>query len=78
MYEKTLHRIEGEVHMNMEPVKGTWKQVQDKVQERWSQQINDELTFIAGHREKLTRLILERSGYQTDGTGQSKEDFFHS
>lgn len=48
--------------MNMDQVKGKWKQFTGSVQERWGELTNDEIEQIKGEREQLEGKIQERYG----------------
>lgn len=48
--------------MNSDQMKGNWKQVKGKVQEKWGELTDDELDQIAGDREQLIGKIQEKYG----------------
>lgn len=48
--------------MNMDQLKGKWKQFTGSVQERWGELTNDEIDQINGEREQLVGKIQERYG----------------
>ena len=57
--------------MNMEQVKGKWKQFKGSVQEHWGELTNDEIDQINGEREQLVGKIQERYGKSKE---EARED----
>ena len=52
----------GRVIMNWDRVKGNWKQLKEKVQEKWGKLTDNELDQIDGRREQLLGKLQERYG----------------
>ncbi|MDU9005189.1 CsbD family protein [Sedimentitalea todarodis] len=48
--------------MNWDQVKGEWKIMKGKAQERWGELTDDELDQAAGEREQLEGLVQKRYG----------------
>jgi uncharacterized protein YjbJ (UPF0337 family) len=48
--------------MNWDQVAGKWNQAKGSVKERWGKLTEDDLTVIAGNRDKLLGKIQERYG----------------
>jgi uncharacterized protein YjbJ (UPF0337 family) len=48
--------------MNWDQVAGNWKQFQGTVKEKWGKLTDDDLTVIAGKRDKLLGKIQEKYG----------------
>ncbi|SFP88484.1 CsbD family protein [Tranquillimonas alkanivorans] len=48
--------------MNWDEIKGNWKQMKGRAQERWGEITGDELDQAQGNREQLEGLIQERYG----------------
>lgn len=48
--------------MNIEQLKGQWKQVKGDAQARWGELTNDELDQVEGNHQKLVGLIQEKYG----------------
>jgi uncharacterized protein YjbJ (UPF0337 family) len=48
--------------MNWDQVEGNWKQFRGSVKERWGKLTDDDLTVIAGARDRLVGKIQERYG----------------
>jgi len=49
--------------MNWDQIEGNWKQVAGKAKEKWGQLTDDDMTAIAGKRERLAGKLQERYGY---------------
>ena len=49
--------------MNWDQIEGNWKQFSGKVQQKWGQLTDDDLTAIAGKRALLAGKLQERYGY---------------
>ena len=52
--------------MNLDPIKGNWKQATGKVKEQWGKLTDDDLDVVAGRREQLAGKIQERYGIAKD------------
>ena len=48
--------------MNMEELKGKWKQVKGKAKEQWSELTEDDLNAMDGRRDQLIGKLQERYG----------------
>lgn len=48
--------------MNWDQAAGKWNQLKGSVKERWGKLTDDDLTVIAGNRDKLMGKIQERYG----------------
>ena len=48
--------------MNMDQLKGDWKQIQGKVKAKWGKLTDDDMTVIEGKRDELAGKIQERYG----------------
>ena len=48
--------------MNWDEAAGKWKQFQGSVKEKWGKLTDDDLTVIAGSRDRLVGKIQERYG----------------
>jgi uncharacterized protein YjbJ (UPF0337 family) len=57
---------EGALQMNWDTVKGQWKQVKGKAQQKWGKLTDDDWDVIAGKRETLIGKIQERYGRDRD------------
>jgi uncharacterized protein YjbJ (UPF0337 family) len=61
--------------MNADQMKGNWKQVRGKVQEKWGKLTNDDLDTIEGRAEQLEGKIQERYGKTKEQAKHEVEDF---
>ncbi len=64
--------------MNMEQVKGKWKQFTGSVQERWGELTNDEIEKIEGEREQLEGKIQERYGKSKEEAREEVNEWLDS
>jgi uncharacterized protein YjbJ (UPF0337 family) len=48
--------------MNMEELKGKWKQVKGKAKEQWSELTEDDLNAMDGRRDQMIGKLKERYG----------------
>jgi uncharacterized protein YjbJ (UPF0337 family) len=48
--------------MNWDQTEGKWKQLKGSVKEHWGKLTDDDLTVIAGNRDKLIGKVQERYG----------------
>lgn len=49
--------------MNWDQIEGKWKQLKGSAREKWGDLTNDDLEFVAGHRDRLVGRLQERYGY---------------
>ncbi len=52
--------------MNWDRIQGNWKQVTGKAREEWGKLTDSDLNIIAGRREQLAGMIVERYGIAKD------------
>lgn len=52
--------------MNWEQIQGDWKQFTGKVKGKWGKLTDDELTEIAGQRERFIGRLQEKYGYENE------------
>jgi uncharacterized protein YjbJ (UPF0337 family) len=52
--------------MNWDQVEGKWKQLKGSVRQKWGKLTDDDLTIIAGSREKFAGKLQERYGLQKE------------
>ncbi len=64
--------------MNWDRVEGDWKQISDKVKEKWGQLTDDDLTAIDGRRTRLAGKLQERYGYATEEAHKELDAFMES
>jgi uncharacterized protein YjbJ (UPF0337 family) len=61
--------------MNWDQVEGNWKQFMGGVKERWGKLTDDELTQIAGKRDKLAGVLQTKYGLAKDAVEDEIADF---
>jgi uncharacterized protein YjbJ (UPF0337 family) len=64
--------------MNMDEVKGNWKQLTGKVKEKWGKLTDDDLTAISGQKDQMVGKLQERYGYTRDQAEREVSDFCNS
>jgi uncharacterized protein YjbJ (UPF0337 family) len=64
--------------MDWARVEGNWKQMKGRVKERWGELTDDDLTAIAGRRDRLEGVIQERYGYAKERVRREIEDWYRS
>ena len=64
--------------MNWDQIEGNWKQFTGKVQEKWGQLTDDDLTAIAGKRNRLAGKLQERYGYAKDQAHRELDTFLET
>ncbi len=61
--------------MNWDQIKVNWTAVCDKIKRTWGKLSEDDLTAIAGQRDRLAGLLQERYGYEK-AVAENKVDQF--
>jgi uncharacterized protein YjbJ (UPF0337 family) len=61
--------------MNVDVIKGQWKQIRGKVKAKWGDLTDDDLARIEGNYDKLVGLLQERYGYARDRAAQEVDAF---
>lgn len=64
--------------MNMDQIKGDWKQIQGKVKAKWGKLTDDDMTVIEGKRDELAGKIQERYGMAKEAAQNELEEFCKS
>jgi len=64
--------------MNMDQLKGDWKQLEGKVKAKWGKFTDDDLKVIEGKREELSGRIQERYGCAKEQAEKELADFCKS
>jgi uncharacterized protein YjbJ (UPF0337 family) len=52
--------------MNVDILKGKWKQIRGEAKKWWGELTDDELDKVEGDRDKLVGIVQERYGYARD------------
>jgi uncharacterized protein YjbJ (UPF0337 family) len=61
--------------MNMDEVKGNWKQLKGRARQAWGDLTDDELERTNGEREELVGLIQEKYGKTREAAEREVDDF---
>lgn len=61
--------------MNKDIIKGNWREIKGKVQQKWGQITNDEVDKMQGNYEELSGAIQKKYGYQKDKAEQEIDQF---
>ena len=61
--------------MNWEQIAGNWKQIKGSVKEKWGKLTDDDLTVIAGKRDKLAGILQQRYGYAKEQAEKELDEF---
>ncbi|MBP6743777.1 CsbD family protein [bacterium] len=64
--------------MNMDQLKGDWKQIQGKVKAKWGKLTDDDMTVIEGKRDELAGKIQERYGMAKEAAQNELDEFCKS
>ena len=62
--------------MNWDIVEGKWGQLKGSIKEQWGKLTNDELTEIAGNRDKMAGKLQERYGWTKEEADDKLNEFF--
>ena len=61
--------------MNWDQIEGNWKQVKGAMKEKWGDLTDDDLTLIAGKRDKMAGVLQERYGIAKDVAEKQVDEF---
>lgn len=61
--------------MNWDQISGQWKQVKGSVKERWGKLTDDDLTVVAGKRDKLAGILQQKYGYAKEQAEKELDEF---
>ena len=62
--------------MNWDIVEGKWGQLKGSIKEQWGKLTDDELTEIAGSRDKMAGKLQERYGWTKEEADDKLNEFF--
>ncbi|MCV2449538.1 MULTISPECIES: CsbD family protein [Paracoccus] len=62
--------------MNWDIVEGKWNQLKGSVKEQWGDLTDDELTEVAGKKDKLAGKLQEKYGWTKEEADNQLNDFF--
>ena len=64
--------------MNWDQTEGKWKQLKGSVKEHWGKLTDDDLTVIAGNRDKLIGKVQERYGIAKEEAQRRADEWLKS
>lgn len=62
--------------MNWDVIEGKWDQLKGSVKEKWGDLTDNELTEMAGRRDKMAGKLQEKYGWTKEEAEKNLEDFF--
>lgn len=62
--------------MNWDIIEGKWTQLTGSVKEQWGKLTDDDLTEVAGKRDKLVGKVQEKYGWAKNEAEQKVDAFF--
>jgi len=62
--------------MNEDMLRGRWKQVRGKIQQKWGELTDDDMDQIEGRRDQLVGKLQARYGYAKEEAESRVDDFF--
>ena len=62
--------------MNWDIVEGKWDQFKGSVKEKWGDLTDDDLTMMAGKRDKMAGKLQEKYGWSKEEADRQLDDFF--
>ena len=62
--------------MNWDIIQGKWDQLKGSVKQEWGELTDDEVTQIAGNRDKMSGKLQERYGWTKTEVDEKMNDFF--
>lgn len=62
--------------MNWDIIEGKWDQLKGSVKEKWGDLTDNDLTEMAGRRDKMTGKLQERYGWSKEEAERNLTDFF--
>ena len=64
--------------MNWDQFEGKWNQVKGSAKQKWGKFTDDDLEYIAGHRDILIGKLQERYGYAKEEAQKKAEEWVNS
>ncbi len=61
--------------MNWDQIENNWNEVSDKIKLTWGKLSEDDLTAIAGQRDRFVQMLQERYGYGKENAENAVDDF---
>lgn len=64
--------------MNMDQIKGDWRQVKGKIKQKWAKLTDDDLTLVEGRAEELAGVLQKRYGIAKEEAERQCSEFYSS
>jgi uncharacterized protein YjbJ (UPF0337 family) len=64
--------------MNWDQLQGKWRQVKGSAKQQWGKFTDDDLEYIAGHRESLIGKLQERYGWAKEEAQKKADEWMKS
>jgi uncharacterized protein YjbJ (UPF0337 family) len=64
--------------MNWDQIQGKWNQIKGSARQHWAKLTDDDLEYIAGHRDLLIGKIQERYGVMKEEAQKKVDEWVHS
>ncbi len=61
--------------MNIDILKGQWKEIKGDIKAKWGKLTDDDLTEIGGNEEKLIGILQKKYGYSKDEAEKEYRNF---
>jgi uncharacterized protein YjbJ (UPF0337 family) len=65
---------ERRANMDVDVLKGKWKEIKGGVKEKWGKLTDDDLTRVEGNKEELLGLLQQKYGYAKDKAEQEYKE----
>ena len=62
--------------MNWDIIEGKWDQLKGSVKQKWGDLTDDDLSYMAGSRDKVMGRMQERYGWTKDEAEKNVDQFF--
>jgi len=64
--------------MNWDQLEGKWRQVKGSAKQQWAKFTDDDIEYIAGHREMLIGKLQERYGWAKEEAQRKADEWLKS
>jgi uncharacterized protein YjbJ (UPF0337 family) len=66
---------ERRANMDVDVLKGKWKEIKGEVKEKWGKLTDDDLSVVEGNKDKLLGILQQKYGYAKDKAEKEYNDF---
>jgi uncharacterized protein YjbJ (UPF0337 family) len=66
---------ERRANMDVDVLKGKWKEIKGEVKEKWGKLTDDDLTVVEGNKDKLLGILQQKYGYAKEKAEKEYNDF---